>query len=198
MVNIKPGKQIKIRESIKHLSAAGLVLNADHNTLTIGLFSNPDLSPGDEIELEATEWEDALYIMPARVLNKEDNHVCTLQIIKKIQRFQRRKSERIPTNLQTDYSVLKDKVNSESLQSIKQGRILDISRDGALLAVEEPIAVSSQIVLKFEITLRNKKIVSTGVVGSIAREHKVSEDPSPEEEFLYGVKFQKPLPLLAG
>lgn len=187
---LKPGNQVKIINRKKNASGDALVLNADEMEFSLVLLSDLSLSPGDEIELEAPQREDALYIIRACVLEERIDGSYNLKQLGEVQRWQRRKSERIPVNYRAEYILLFEK-------TFKEGKILNISRGGVLLSVKNPIQMMCELQLFFEIPLNLGNKISTGMKGKVVREHFPAAGGGEEWQYSYGVEFEEPFSALA-
>ncbi len=190
---LKPGNQVKIINRKMNASGDALILSAGEIEFSLVLLSGLKLSPGDEIELEAPQREDALYVIRACVLGKESdgsNGSYNLKQLGEEQRWQRRKSERIPVNYCAEYILLSEKV-------FKEAKILDISRGGVLLAVKNPIRMMCELQLFFEISLGWENKISTGMKGKVVREHFPAAGGGEEWQYSYGVEFEEPFSALS-
>ena len=84
-----------------------------------------------------------------------DNGACILKQLGEEQRWQRRKSGRIPVNYRAEYVLLSEKVD---VNSFKQAKILNISRGGALLVVKTPLELMGELQLFRNIPAREREI----------------------------------------
>ncbi|NLL20390.1 MAG: hypothetical protein GX263_01455, partial [Firmicutes bacterium] len=126
---LKPGNQVKIIDRKKNTSDDAVIITAvtaGEKEFSLAIKSVLSLYPGDEITLEAPQREDALYIIRATVLEVLGGGTCILKQLGEEQRWQRRKSERIPVNYRAEY-ILLDKI---CVNSFQEARILNISRGG--------------------------------------------------------------------
>ena len=170
-----------------------ILLEGEKNELILELDSDLALQQGDELDLEIVQEEDALYIMDARVLDTRPGNTYVLKLLGEPSRLQRRRHKRIPTRLQAQYLL-----HSQNTQ-YRQGLILDISRGGALLFVEQPLQMLSELVLSFEFfTGEEGDALTTEMSGKVIREHRCPPDSTYRSAYNYGVEFDKPFTLLAG
>jgi len=187
---LKPGKHVKVRHKQSGDTAEASISDVTERELTLLLSPDLTLYPGDEIELELYQWEDALYLCQAVVKKVSENKVMVLLGKAGLRRLQRRKAERIPANVKAEYALLPKKDPGP----FQKGLIQNISRNGVLLSVEEPLEIRSRLYLMFEIPLPRGKAFTTGISGNVVREHR---GPA-QTEHSYGVEFDKPLAFLAG
>jgi c-di-GMP-binding flagellar brake protein YcgR len=195
---LKPGNQVKIIDRNKNTSGDAVVLTADaagEKEFSLAIMSVLSLYSGDEVALEAPQREDALYIIRATVLEVLDNGACILKQLGEEQRWQRRKSGRIPVNYRAEYVLLSEKVD---VNSFKQAKILNISRGGALLMVKTPLELMGELQLFFEISLNREREISTGMKGKVVREHLLATGDHDEWQYSYGVEFEEPFYALSG
>ena len=189
MLLIEPGQQVGVRHAQHTSVKKAVVQGVSAGELTLKLVDALELQPGDALQLEIAQPQDALYVVDARVTEVEaGDATCTLVLRGVPRRLQRRQSRRIPARLQSQYILL------EQDQEHNVGLILDISRDGALLAVPEPLDLSCGLMLFFELFTGKDEQLTTGVRGKVIREHLSSR----ENLYSYGVVFDRPLELLAG
>ncbi|MGI6327374.1 MAG: PilZ domain-containing protein [Dethiobacteria bacterium] len=170
-------------------------VTAGEKEFSLAIMSVLSLYPGDEITLEAPQREDALYIIRATVLEVLDGGACILKQLGEEQRWQRRKSGRIPVNYRAEYVLLSEKVD---VNSFKQAKILNISRGGALLMVKTPLELMGELQLFFEISLNREREISTGMKGKVVREHLLATGDHDEWQYSYGVEFEEPFYALSG
>lgn len=195
---LKPGNQVKIIDRNKNTSGDAVVLTADaagEKEFSLAIMSVLSLYSGDEVALEAPQREDALYIIRATVLEVLDGGACILKQLGEEQRWQRRKSGRIPVNYRAEYVLLSEKVD---VNSFKQAKILNISRGGALLMVKTPLELMGELQLFFEISLNREREISTGMKGKVVREHLLATGDHDEWQYSYGVEFEEPFYALSG
>ena len=197
-ISLKPGLRIKIRDlkTGSVVEATVLSLHDEKNIVQVLLPSFPLLkfSPGDRVEFEFPQREDALYIFQTYVLEVSHKE-CVLQRLGEPKRMQRRKSLRIPANRKAEYLL---RTKKKGKKDFYEGLILDISGHGALLAVKEPLSLGSELFLLFKITLPGNKIVPTGMGGKIVREHISLAKNNGEWGYSYGIEFDKPFSALTG
>ena len=186
----QPGRRVTVKQYQSGSSAEAFILDVTEKEFALRLSAGLDLSPGDEIELELYQWEDALYLCQAVVKKVSENKVMVLLGKAGLRRLQRRKAERIPANVKAEYALLPKKDPGP----FQKGLIQNISRNGVLLSVEEPLEIRSRLYLMFEIPLPRGKAFTTGISGNVVREHR---GPA-QTEHSYGVEFDKPLAFLAG
>ncbi len=195
---LKPGNQVKIIDRKKNISGDALILTAvttGEREFSLTAMSVPGLCPGDVVALEAPQREDALYIIHAAVLAVLDNGTCILRQLGEEQRWQRRKSWRIPVNYRAEYILLSEKIDENSF---KEAKILNISRGGALLMVKAPLELMVELQLFFEIHLNREKEISTGMKGRVVRKHSPAANGGDEWQYSYGVEFEEPFYALSG
>jgi c-di-GMP-binding flagellar brake protein YcgR len=191
---LKSGNRVKVIDRKKNVSGDATILSAGEREFSLTMLSNLELNPGDEIELEASKREDALYIIRASVLGTGKDGSYNLKQLGEEQRWQRRKSERIPVNYRAEY-ILLDKI---CVNSFQEARILNISRGGALLEVKTPLQLMSELQLFFEIPLNRGEEVSTGMKGKVVREHLPAEGADLGEwQYSYGIEFEEPFAALS-
>lgn len=191
-VFFKPGYQMKIRV---------LKSNATDEVTLVG-FHTPEiikvslcrlkLKPGDQIELEVPRWGEALCIFRAKVLEVDANENPTLKLLGAPRLLQRRKSRRIPVCQEAEYILLTE---GEAGHIFHYGLLLNISRDGALLAVKEPLTLGREIFLIFEVNLcvlPEEKAIPTGMGGRVVRKHLPAAKYAEEWSHGYGLSFSKP------
>jgi c-di-GMP-binding flagellar brake protein YcgR len=195
---LKPGNEVKIIDRKKNTSGDAVIMTAvtaGEKEFSLAIMSVLSLYPGDEITLEAPQREDALYIIRATVLEVLDGGACILKQLGEEQRWQRRKSGRIPVNYRAEYVLLSEKVD---VNSFKQAKILNISRGGALLMVKTPLELMGELQLFFEISLNREREISTGMKGKVVREHLLATGDHDEWQYSYGVEFEEPFYALSG
>ena len=195
---LKPGNQVKIIDRNKNTSGDAVVLTADaagEKEFSLAIMSVLSLYSGDEVALEAPQREDALYIIRATVLEVLDGGACILKQLGEEQRWQRRKSGRIPVNYRAEYVLLSEKID---VNSFKEAKILNISRGGALLMVKTPLELMGELQLFFEISLNREREISTGMKGKVVREHLLATGDHDEWQYSYGVEFEEPFYALSG
>ncbi len=196
-MELKPGQTIGIQKKEDQQKYEAVVLSTCHNSCSITLHgaSSDAFFPGDELVIELTQWEDALYILHALVTNVTEGRgaSCCLQFnVFDFQRIQRRKSERMAVNIPAEYAPLPEKKFDREMP---QGLIQNISRTGVLLSVQNPLNVGDELLLLFEIAL-NKEKVPIGTTGKVVRVHR--DSLHPKFPYSYGIKFKNPERLLAG
>lgn len=194
---IKPGNQIKIKVLKNKSEGEASIVSSGNSGSCLVIVSELSLSPGDEVELEVPQREEALCIIRASVVEAGPDREYTVQLQGEPQHLQRRRSERIPANHRAEYILLSNKDKHD----FHEGLILNISRNGALLAVKEPLQLSNELFLIFDIklhTLPGERVVPTGIGGKVVREHFPLEEGSGEWGYNYGVEFEKPFSALTG
>lgn len=195
---LKPGNQVKIIDRKKNTSDDAVIITAvtaGEKEFSLAIKSVLSLYPGDEITLEAPQREDALYIIRATVLEVLGGGTCILKQLGEEQRWQRRKSGRIPVNYRAEYVLLSEKID---VNSFKEAKILNISRGGALLMVKTPLELMGELQLFFEIPLNKEREISTGMKGKVVREHLPATGGHDEWQYSYGVEFEEPFYALSG
>jgi c-di-GMP-binding flagellar brake protein YcgR len=184
MVQLWPGRRVKVRHVISGNIVPGTLTETDGDALTVLLDSTISYQPGDEIELEVPQAEDALYIFHGDLLEDIMGNILTVKVKEEPIRCQRRNSKRIPANLQASYTLLSEK--DEALRSAR-GEILDISKNGALVSADKPLKLNSAIMLTFEFRKDAVKAFTTSLMGEVVRLH---SNRSPGKN-IYGVEFQR-------
>lgn len=183
---IQSGSQCKFRLLAGKSTGRASVLEVHEGSFEISVPCGLVLNQGDEIELEFSPGEDALYLINASVLEGSTAGVYTLQEKGEPRQLQRRWFQRIPTSLKAGYVPRLHKARE---QKTKQGLILNISNGGVLLSVEESLEPNFEIWLDFELPLGPEKIFSIRIGGKVVRQHSSQEN-------CYGIKFDWPLTLL--
>ncbi len=168
-------------------SGIAIIVEGSETDLTLELLSEMELSWGDELKLEIVQQQDALYIIDVCVRNTGPLMRCKLDVQGEPHRLQRRCSQRIPTRLQAQYILL------EKETAYRQGLIMDISKNGALLYVEEPLDLFEKLMLFIEIFTGKGDALTTGLSGKIIREHAGKKSCV----YSYGIEFDKSLTLFA-
>jgi len=194
---IKPGNQVKIIDKKNKASGMASVLRVSEREISLVLLSALRLNPGDMVELEAPRWEDALYVFPASVLEIGENQECTLLKLGEAKRLQRRSSERLPADHSAEFILISEK---KPERIFREAYILNISKTGALLTVEEPLDPKSELLLMFELilhTITKDRVVPTAVKGKVVREYSIPPEGSRWRRYSYGVEFEKPFTALA-
>ncbi len=188
MLLLKPGQRVNLRHKEKDTYLSGTILAVEGQRLTLSLEGSLSLERGDWLKLDVVQQQDALYIIDGRVLDVDPEQNLTLEFMGEPHRLQRRQSQRIPARLQAQYLILEDELE------YRPGMVMDISRGGALLSVQEPLSLLSDLLLFFDIFTGKGDLLTTGVSGRVVREHVSSK----ERVYSYGIEFDKPLNLLAG
>ncbi len=195
-VFLKPGYQVKIRDLKNRATDEATILELrTPEKLQVSL-CRLRLNPGDIIELEIPQRGEALCVFQAEVLEAGASEGHTLQLLGEPRLLQRRKSQRIPVHHRAEYILLSAK---KAMQDFHEGLLLNISRDGALLAVKEPLTLCSELFLIFEVnlyTLPGEKVVPTGIGGKVVSEHFPLVGSAGEWDYSYGVAFEKPFAAL--
>ena len=187
---LKSGNRVKVIDRKKNASGDATILSAGEREFSLTMLSNLELNPGDEIELEASKREDALYIIASVLVPQRWFQTSSTGR----RALERRKSERIPVNYRAEY-ILLDKI---CVNSFQEARILNISRGGALLEVKTPLQLMSELQLFFEIPLNRGEEVSTGMKGKVVREHLPAEGADLGEwQYSYGIEFEVPFAALS-
>lgn len=182
---LKSGKRVKVRHKQSGEYAEVAILNADEQELILLILSDLKLYPGDEIELEFLHCKGAFYILQASVLEVNENKVYVLLEQAGLCRLQRRKAERTPAKLNAEYHLLPKK----DPRPFQEGSIQNISQNGMLLSVKEPLELGSELFLTFEVPGGRGKACTTGIKGKVVREHR---GPT-QKEHNYGVEFERPI-----
>ncbi len=188
MLLLKPGQRVNLRHKEKEIYLSGTIKAVEGQRLTLSLEGSPSLESGEWLKLDMVQQQDALYIIDARVLNLDPEKNVILEFMGEPHRLQRRQSQRIPARLQAQYLILEEELE------YRPGMVMDISRGGALLSVQEPLNLLSDLLLFFDIFTGKGDLLTTGVSGRVIREHVSSK----EKVYSYGIEFDKPLNLLAG
>jgi len=192
---LKPGRRLRVKHSRSGDSAEASILSAAEKEIILQLSPGLNLYPGDEIELELRRWGDALCILQASVLEVSENKVYVLQEQTGLRRPQRRRSDRIPANIWTEYLLLPKK----DFDNYREGLIQNISRHGVLLTVQEPLNLHSRLFLVFEAPSGRGAAYTTGLKGRVVREHRApGKGDSSYGVYSYGVEFDRPLTLSTG
>ncbi len=193
MLHLKPGQRVKVRHIKQGITGAAVLVKAEKNELILELESGLALQWGDELELEVVQEQDALYVIDARVQETGPGNTYTLKAPGEPYRLQRRRYKRIPTRLQAQYFLHRQE------KEYRQGMILDISRGGALLFVEQPLDLLSELMLFFEFFSGEEGVaLTTEMKGKVIREHVSPPGSAYSSAYSYGVEFDKPFTLLAG
>ena len=198
-VFLVPGCQVKIRDLKNKATDKATILEVRAPKTLLVSLCRLDLNSGDKIELEIPQRGRALCVFQAAVLENNGNRAgeChTLRLIGRPQLLQRRKSRRIAVYHRAEYILLSAK---NAKQDFHEGLILNISRDGALLAAKEPLTINSELFLIFEINLDalpQEKIVPTGIGGKVVRRHDSLVGSVEKWDYSYGVAFDKPFAAL--
>ena len=215
-MDLKPHQHVRLQKSQALEKYDAVVLQAGQDRCTVSLYEAPPgvFSPGEHLEMEFARWEDGLYVVQARVEQIQEvpaespsenaaevsletpeearSVTCRLEIqITGSGLVQRRRSERMTVNIPAEYTPLQEKPLD---QEMPKGLILNISHTGALLSVEHPLEVGSELLLMFEVSLNRDK-VPIGTTGQVVREHEKGSRPGVS--YCYGVQFQKPQGILA-
>lgn len=100
---------------------------------------------------------------------------------------ERRRAQRFPVNIKTEYCNLPDAENKEAF---RDGLIVNLSKTGLLLTTPTPLGLGSKIVMMFDIVWERTE-VPVGVLGTIVREQAALVEERPEA-YAYGVQFTSP------
>ena len=211
-MDLKPHQQVRLQKSQALEKYDAVVLRADRDSCSVSVSGAPPeaFSPGEQLVLEFTRWEDGLYVLQARVEEIRENLAeiqgdtplddpakvqggsCRLEIqVTGSGLVQRRRAERMTVNIPAEYTSLQEKPQE---QEMPKGLILNLSHTGALLSVDQPLELGSELLLMFEVSLNREK-VPIGTTGQVVREHEKGSRPGVS--YCYGVQFQKPQRLLA-
>lgn len=184
MLNLKPGQRLNVQHIKSENSVPGTLKEINEKKLTLLLHRAINLERGDKLELEVSLSEDALYVLPGSYLETFAGDTCTIEVQGQLSRRQRRKAVRIPANLKTRCTLLSER-NRE--QTSSQGEILNISSEGALVAVDRPLKIDSELMLTFEVPMGIIKDITTSIISKVVRAH---ENPACGKN-IYGVEFQR-------
>ena len=186
---IRPGRQVILKVQDRGSAGRASVLDVGKGTFSLSLKNGITLKRGDVIELGIPQQGDALYLLKACVVESGIRGSCILKEVGEPFRWQRRHSQRIPASLKSEYILLPQRVQD---WVFRQGLILDISRGGALISMEEELKLSSELFFIFEVYLRRGEPFPTGVRGQVVRMH----CRAGVDGYCYGMKFNKPFALL--
>lgn len=189
MLLIQPGKQVRIRDRKRKGQAEASVQGIDEKKLHLSLLSERYFHPGEVVEVEVPQREDAAYLIQARVLEGHANQQYILLELAEPVRIQRRRAERMPARLSVEYQLLPKK----GRDFYPRGLIVDISTVGALLAVEKPLQVGDELMIIFEVS---RKGFSTGLSARVVREARLPSGYEEKLQYSYGVEFKTPLSAL--
>ncbi len=178
---LKSHEQIKVKHKQSGRNAEASIINTDGKEFSLLLLSALELFPGDEIELEFFWWDNTSYIVQANVIETDANMVHVLQDRENLCRMQRRKFQRILSNAKVEFVLLPEK----DPQTLQEGYIQDISRNGLRLSVKKPLEIGSKLYLMFEDAPCNETNFTVAVNGKVVRK---------EGKKCYGIKFDSPLP----
>jgi len=211
-MELKPHQQVRLQKSQALEQYDAVVLHADRDRCTVSVKGAPPqaFTPGEQLTLECTRWEDGLYVIQARVEEIRERPAelshetpmgppaesleasCRLEIqVIGSGLVQRRRAERMTVNIPAEFTSLQEKPLD---QEMPKGLILNISHTGALLSLEKPLEVGSELLLMFEVSLNSEK-VPIGTTGQVVRAHEKGSRPGVS--YCYGVQFKKPERLLA-
>ncbi len=219
---LAPGYQVKIRElknkATHEATKATVATETTNKTANVTAEANieatilevrtlktllvslcwPGLNPGDKIELEIPQRGRGVCVSQALVMESGENSRYILKLIGKPQLLQRRRSRRITVHHKAEYVLLRTKKISRDFH---EGLLLNISRDGALLASKEPLAINNELFLIFEVnldTLPEDKVIPTGIGGKVVRKNDTLVRNAEKWGYSYGVAFDKPFVALNG
>lgn len=196
-VELKPGQSITVQKKGDRHKYEAVVLSAHYKQCSAGVFHPPPdaFAPGDELVVELTEWEDALYVFQAVITNvtegREPTSRCLQFNVYSYRRIQRRQAERMAVSIPAEYAPLPAKKFDREMP---QGLIHNISCTGVLMSVQDPLDVGEELLLLFEIALSKEK-VPIGTQGRVVRVHE--EKLSTKYPYSYGIRFKNPERLLA-
>ena len=211
-MDLKPHQLVRLQKSQALEKYDAVVLRAEQDRCSVSVKGAPPqaFSPGEHLVVEFTRWEDGLYVMQARVEEIRESAAdttnetptdapaeargasCRLEIqVTGSGLVQRRRAERMTVNIPAEYTPLQEKPQE---QEMPKGLILNLSHTGALLSVDQPLEVGSELLLMFEVSLNREK-VPIGTTGQVVREHEKGSRPGVS--YCYGVQFKKPQRLLA-
>jgi len=184
MLQLMPGQQMNLKHTESRSCVPGMLTGIDDKKLTLLVSEAIKLQPGDELELEIPQAEDALYVLPCSYLESVTSRTCVIKPRGEANRRQRRSSNRIPTKLKAKYILLS---GSSLKKGSAEGEILNISREGALVSVDKPLKINSDIMLTFEIRMGMVKAFTTSIVSKVVR----NQDSRTPGKILYGVAFKR-------
>jgi|GEM_PF-2810050 len=211
-MDLKPHQQVRLQKGQALEKYDGVVLHAAQDRCSVSVEGAPPqaFSPGEHLVVEFARWEDGLYVVQARVEEIRENAAqysnetpagplaegqgtsCRLEIkVTGSGLVQRRRAERMTVNIPAEYTPLQEQPLDREMP---KGLILNISHTGALLSVDHPLEVGSELLLMFEVSLNRDK-VPIGTTGQVVREHEKGSRPGVS--YCYGVQFQKPQGILA-
>jgi len=186
MLPLKPGQPLQVKKVSTCMTCTLMV--AGEKELTLSMAGDMDLLTGDELELEIPQVKEAPYLLRGRVKELGPGGTFTLELVGELIYRERRKHQRIPTNLQAEYYLPKEEPGEpEHLQ----GKILDISSGGAFLSTRKPLELGSKLMLLLRIPLGRDEESITGIGGRVVRRHK-GQVPL---DYGYGVEFSRSLEL---
>ena len=185
---IKPGQQLKLRHRERDTLLSGTLTGVGEKELTLALEDAFSLTPGDEMELELDQEQDAPYIFKARVKECGPGNICTLELLGEASPMERRRYPRLPTNFRVRYYIRPEQAGE---RQCLQGEIRDISSGGALLTTQEPLTLERELMLVLDLPMGRKEAFTTGIGGRVVRE----EHKGNSEQYSYGVEFSRHLAL---
>ena len=211
-MDLKPHQQVRLLKSQALEQYDAVVLHADRDRCSVSVKGAPPqaFAPGEQLVVEFTRWQDGLYVIQARVKEIQEGTAesphetptgppaesqgatCRLEIqVTGSGLVQRRRAERMTVNIPAEYAPLQEKSLD---QEMPKGLILNISHTGALLSLEQPLEVGSELLLMFEVSLNREK-VPIGTTGQVVRAHEKGSRPGVS--YCYGIQFKKPQTVLA-
>ena len=211
-MDLKPHQQVRLLKSQALEPYDAVVLHADQDRCSVSVKGAPPqaFTPGEQLVVEFARWQDGLYVIQGRVEEIQEGSAqpsnetptapsaedqgtsCRLELqVTGSDLVQRRRAERMTVNIPAEYAPLQDQPLD---QEMPKGLILNISHTGALLSLEQPLEVGSELLLMFEVSL-NKEKVPIGTTGQVVRAHEYGSRPGVS--YCYGVQFQKPQGILA-
>ncbi len=137
------------------------------------------------LEIIKKDRKESLYIAEAAIVKfiADRNPTCRLKVISDYKRLQRRNYVRVSVTVDVDY------LTTDQADYIK-GLFLDISGGGALLNTAHSISIGSELVLRFNIPVRNE-ITPFEVKGRIVRTDQSSRLwADPNMSYQYGLRFE--------
>lgn len=184
MLQLKPGQRMNVQDRKSACCVPATLTEIDEKKLTLYLHKAINLELGDEMELEVPQTEDAVYVLPGSFLEALTEDICRIEVQGEPSRRQRRRATRVPVNIKASYTVLSEKDHEERCS---QGEILNISREGALISVNKPLKVNSELMLTFEVRRGTIKAFTTSIISEVVRAH----ENLTSGNHLYGVEFHR-------
>lgn len=194
-----PGYQVKVSNPKSSTTDETTILGLHAPDILQVSSCRLELNPGDNIKLEVPRRGKGLCVFKAKVMEGDSSEGHLLHLSGKPKLLQRRRSRRRSVYHRAEYILTAAKTNNEDFRA---GLILNISRDGALLATKESFTLFEEIFLIFEInlhTLTGENVVPTGIGGKVVRKHSILKADTSEEDtgvwewsYSYGISFDKP------